>query len=70
MEIPKSFIAPSHPWPRLPSCYVHTTRVQAHPNPIKVGGPDLWYQMELVDSTVEQSMISSAGGGAGEERVC
>jgi hypothetical protein len=25
------------------------------PHPIRVGGPDLWYQMALVDTTVEQS---------------
>ncbi len=30
------------------------------PNPIRVGRPDLWYQMALVDTTVEQSLVSSA----------
>jgi hypothetical protein len=37
------------------------------PYPIRAGGADLWYQMVLVDTTVEQSLISSAGG---DERVC
>ena len=32
------------------------------PNPIRVEGPDLWYQMALVDTTVERSLVSSAGG--------
>ena len=32
------------------------------PHPFRVGGPDLWYQMTLVDTTVEQSLVSSAGG--------
>ncbi len=37
------------------------------PHPIRAGGPDLWYQpeMALVDTTVEQSLISSAGGDEG-----
>jgi hypothetical protein len=30
------------------------------PHPIRVGGPDLWYQMALVDTTAEQSLVSSA----------
>jgi hypothetical protein len=30
------------------------------PHPIRVGGPDLWYQMVLVYTTVEQSLVSSA----------
>jgi hypothetical protein len=25
------------------------------PHPIRVGGPDLWYQMALVDTTVDTS---------------
>ncbi len=29
------------------------------PYPIRVGGPDLWYPMALVDTTVEQSLVSS-----------
>ncbi len=32
-------------------------------------GPDLWYQMALVDTTVEQSLVSSAEGTRGRERV-
>ena len=32
------------------------------PHPFRVGGPDLWYQMTLVDTTVERSLVSSAGG--------
>ena len=39
------------------------------PHPIRVGGPDLWYQMALVDTTVEQSLVSSAGGTMGRECV-
>ena len=37
------------------------------PHPIRVGGPDLWYQMALVDTTVEQSLslVSSAEGTRG-----
>ena len=35
------------------------------PHPFRVGGPDLWYQMTLVDTTVEQSLVSSAGGASG-----
>jgi hypothetical protein len=37
------------------------------PHPIRAGGPDLWYQMALVDTTIKQSLISSAGG---DEWVC
>jgi hypothetical protein len=40
------------------------------PHPIRVGWPDLWYQMVLVDTTVEQSLASSAGGTRGREYVC
>jgi hypothetical protein len=40
------------------------------PHPISVGGPDLWYQMALVDTTVEQSLVSSASGTRGRECVC
>jgi hypothetical protein len=32
------------------------------PHPIRVEGPDLWYQMALVDTTVEQGLVSSAEG--------
>ena len=39
------------------------------PHPIRVRGPDLWYQMALVDTTVEQSLVSSAGGTRGRECV-
>jgi hypothetical protein len=37
------------------------------PHPIRVGGPDLWYQMALVDTTVEQSLslVSSVEGTRG-----
>jgi hypothetical protein len=39
------------------------------PHPIRGGGADLWYQMALVDTTVEQSLVSSAEGTRGSERV-
>jgi hypothetical protein len=39
------------------------------PHPIRVEGPDLWYQIALVDTTVEQSLVSSAGGTRGHECV-
>jgi hypothetical protein len=39
------------------------------PHPIRAGGPDLWYQMALVDTTVEQSLISSAGWDEGVRDV-
>ncbi len=32
------------------------------PHPVREGGPDLWYQMALVDTTVERSLVSSAEG--------
>ncbi len=35
------------------------------PHPIRVEGPDLWYLMALVDTTVEQSLVSSAEGTRG-----
>ncbi len=35
------------------------------PHPIRVGGPDLWYQMALVDTKVEQNLVSSAEGTRG-----
>ena len=35
------------------------------PHPIRMKGPDLWYQIALVDTTVEQSLVSSAGGDQG-----
>jgi hypothetical protein len=37
------------------------------PHPIRVRRPDLWYQIAFVDSdtTVEQSLVSSAGGARG-----
>ncbi len=34
-------------------------------HPIRFRGPDLWYQMVLVDTTVEQSLVSSSGGTRG-----
>ena len=39
------------------------------PHPIRMEGPDLWYQIALVDTTVEQSLVSSAGGTWGRECV-
>ena len=39
------------------------------PHPIRMEGPDLWYQIALVDTTVEQSLVSSAGGTMGRECV-
>ncbi len=39
------------------------------PHPIRVEGPDLWYQIALVDTMVEQSLVSSAGGTRGRECV-
>ncbi len=38
-------------------------------HPIRVGGPDLWYQMALGDTTVEQSLVSSMWGTRGRECV-
>jgi hypothetical protein len=40
------------------------------PHPIRVGRPDLWYQMALVDTMVEQSLVSSAEGTRGGVSVC
>ncbi len=37
------------------------------PYPLRVGGPDLWYQIALVDTTVEQSLVSSTEGTRGRE---
>ncbi len=35
-------------------------------HPVRVWGPDLWYQMAaLVDTTVEQSLVSSTEGTRG-----
>jgi hypothetical protein len=34
------------------------------PHPIRVGGPDLWYQMALVDTTVDQSLPAEGTRGA------
>ncbi len=39
------------------------------PHPVRVGGPDLWYQMALVDTVVKQSLVSSAEGTRGRECV-
>jgi hypothetical protein len=49
-------------------CPHHRDEGPGSPHPIRVGGPDLWYQMALVDTTVEQSLISSAEGTRGS--VC
>jgi hypothetical protein len=36
---------------------------------MRMGGPDLWYQMAFVDTTVEQSFVSSAEGTRGRGNV-
>ena len=46
-----------------------TPRGRRLPHPVRVGGPDLWYQMALVDTMVEQSLVSSAEGTRGRECV-
>jgi hypothetical protein len=55
---PASYIAPSHP-------HAEATRLLCPHNKgassTHVRGPDLWYQMALVDNTVEQSWVSSVG---------
>ncbi len=48
-------------------CPHHEGAVSSYP--IRVGGPDLWYRMALVDTTVEQSLVSSAEGTMGRECV-
>jgi hypothetical protein len=48
-------------------CPHHEGAGSAHP--IRVGGAALWYQMALVDTTVEQSKVSSAEGTRGRECV-
>ena len=47
------FIAPS-PFLGDQAVYANTTMVPAPTQPIRVVGLDRWYQMELVDTTVEQ----------------
>ena len=64
---PGIFIAPSHAEATKLLCPHH--KGVGAPPPIRVGGPDLWYQMALVDTTVEQSLVSSAGGTRGRECV-
>jgi hypothetical protein len=66
----KLFIAPSHPYAEATKLLCPHHKGAGSPHPIRVGGPDLWYQMALVDTMVEQSLISSAGGEPGDERVC
>ena len=39
------------------------------PHPVRVGGPDLWYQMALMDTTVEQGLVSFVEGTRGRECV-
>ena len=63
------FIAPSRPSRSDQAVNAHTTRAQAPPYPIRVGGPDLWYQMRLGDTTVEQSLASQARGARSRECV-
>jgi hypothetical protein len=63
------FIAPSNPTRRLPSCYAHTTSLARGRRIPRVGGADLWHQMALGDTTVEQSLVSSAEGTRGRKYV-
>ncbi len=51
------FIAPSHPPRGGDQAVMPTPRGRLLPHPIRVRGPDLWYQMALVDTTVEQILI-------------
>ncbi len=57
------FVAPSHPHAEATKLLCPHHKGAGSPHPIRVRGPDLWYQMALVDTTVEQSLVSSAGGG-------
>ena len=75
-KVPKRKIATQDKGPSS-ECYIHCTQPPlaevtkllcphhegaGAPHPFRVGGPDLWYQMTLVDTTLEQSLVSSAGG--------
>jgi hypothetical protein len=64
-----NFIAPSHPHAEVTKLLCPHHEGAGAPHPIRAGGPDLWYQMALVDTTVEQSLISSAGGDEGVRDV-
>ncbi len=64
-----TFIAPSHPLAEVTKLLCPHHEGASAPHPIRAGGPDLWYQMALVDTTVEQSLISSAGGDEGVRDV-
>jgi hypothetical protein len=59
------FIVPSHPNAEATKLLCPHQKGAGSPHPIRERGPDLWYQMELVDTTVEQSLVSSAGGTRG-----
>ena len=59
------FIAPSHPHTEVTKLLCPHHEGAGAPHPIRAGGPDLWYQMALVDTTVEQSLVSSAEGTRG-----
>jgi hypothetical protein len=64
-----NFIAPSPPFRDDQAVNAHTTRAPAPIQPIRVEGPDLWSQMELVDTMIEQSLVSSTGGARNSECV-
>ena len=64
-----NFIAPSPPFRDDQAVDAHTTRAPAPIQPIRVEGPDLWSQMELVDTMIEQSLVSSTGGARNSECV-
>ncbi len=63
------FIAPSHPHAESTKLFCPHHEGAGAPYPIRAGGPDLWYQMALVDTPVEQSLISFAGGDEGVRDV-
>ncbi len=51
------FIATSHPHTEVTKLLCPHHEGAGAPHPIRAGGPDLWYQMALVDITVEQSLM-------------
>ncbi len=63
------FIAPNNTTRRLPSCYAHTARAPAPPNPVMVVGGCSMVSDGLVDTMVEQSLVSSAEETRGRECV-
>jgi len=69
MVVSINFIAPSPPFRDDQAVDAHTTRAPAPIQPIRVEGPDLWSQMELVDTMIEQSLVSSTGGARNSECV-